>query len=115
MRGGSAFRGTNDFPPWVLAYRSRAYASPDRSWMDGIAGLLLRMRSAGWGPVDANPRYGAPLGGGQSVGGVRNRLGRLVSDRPPITVHLFVAHDGKKRKVSKTCAQTRCACMFRGA
>ncbi len=129
--------GTSDLPPSVLADRGDACASPrplrapirssatgsrtrtgelspDRSWMDGIAGLLLRMRSAGWVPVDANPRYGEPLGGGQSVGGVRNRLGRLVSDRPPITVHLFVAHDGKKTKVSKICAQTRCACTFRG-
>jgi hypothetical protein len=50
-------------------------------------------RSAGRVPVDANPQCGEPLGGGQSVGGVRNRLGRLVSDRPPITVHLFLARD----------------------
>jgi anti-anti-sigma factor len=108
--------GTNDFPPSVLADRSDACAcprrlpapirssitgsrtrtgelSPDRSWMDGIAGLLLRMRSAGRVPVDANPQYGEPLGGGQSVGGVRNRLGRRVSDRPLITVHLFGAPD----------------------
>lgn len=116
--------GTNDFAPLLLADRGDACSSPrplrapirpsgpgsrtrtgelsrDRSWMDGIAGLLLRMRSAGRVPVDANPRSGNHLAEANRSAESGNRLGRLVSDRPPITVHLFVPRD-ERMAISKT-------------